>query len=72
MPDNLGELLDRIGWTTGELAERLQVSPDTTGQWRRGRRSPPPSVLVWLTEVAVAVETAGAMPPGWIEPPHGE
>ena len=63
--DALRSVLARIGWTTGELASRLDVSADTTNQWARGRRSAPPVVLVWLEQVASGVEAAGPTPPDW-------
>jgi hypothetical protein len=56
----LALLLGRIGWTTGELAARLNASPDTTRSWANGRRSTPPSVLPWLGEIATAMETVRA------------
>jgi transcriptional regulator with XRE-family HTH domain len=61
----VASLLARIGWTTGELAIRLDVSPDTTNQWARGRRAPPPEVLAWLADVATAMASADSQPVGW-------
>ena len=61
----LAKLLARIGWTTGELSARLDVSPDTTSRWARGTRTPPPSVLVWLAAIADAVATVDSQPAGW-------
>jgi transcriptional regulator with XRE-family HTH domain len=61
----LAALLARIGWTTGELAGRLDVSPDTTRQWASGRRTPPPDVMLQLEPVARAVERAWRQPDGW-------
>ena len=61
----LATLLARIGWTTGEVAARLDVSPDTARQWASGRREPPPSVLPWLADVADALATVDSQPVGW-------
>jgi transcriptional regulator with XRE-family HTH domain len=58
-------LLVRIGWSTGELAARLDVSPDTTNQWARGRRAPPPGVVEWLAAIADAIASADSQPAGW-------
>jgi transcriptional regulator with XRE-family HTH domain len=61
----LATLLARIGWTTGELARRLDIPPDTTSRWARGTRTPPPDVLTWLAEVADAVASVDSQPAGW-------
>jgi transcriptional regulator with XRE-family HTH domain len=61
----LAALLARIGWSTGELAARLDVSPDAARHWASGRREPPPSVLAWLEDIADAVASVAQLPPGW-------
>jgi hypothetical protein len=61
----IAALLARIGWTTGELATRLDISPDTSGRWARGTRGAPPSVIAWLGDIADAVETIAPLPVGW-------
>ena len=61
----IATLLARIGWTTGELAARLDVSPDTASRWARGTRTPPPSVVAWLAEIADAVAAVDSRPAGW-------
>ena len=61
----LAALLAQIGWTTGELAHRLDVSPDTTSRWARGTRGYPSSVLTWLAEIADAIATVDSLPVGW-------
>jgi transcriptional regulator with XRE-family HTH domain len=70
----LAALLARIGWTTGELAARLDISPDTTRSWANGRRSTPLSVLAWLADVAAAVTKVRPKPAGWegVRPGHRE
>jgi len=52
----LASLLARIGWTTVELARRLDVSDSTVRSWVIGRRAVPQSVLFWVGRVAKAVE----------------
>ena len=58
-------LLARLGWTTGELAARLDVSPDTARQWASGRREPPPNVAPWLARLADAIGAVESQPAGW-------
>lgn len=62
---NLNDLLAEIGWTSAELASRLDVAPDSVDKWRRGRRTPPPALLVWLAHVAECQDRAGPHPVGW-------
>jgi transcriptional regulator with XRE-family HTH domain len=63
----LAALLARIGWTTGELAARLDISRHTTGQWATGRRGAPLSVLAWLADIADAVDSVAPLPVGWAD-----
>lgn len=62
---NINQLLVSIGWTSEELAARLDVSTDTVRKWRRGRRTPPDSVLDWLGHVAECQARAGSAPADW-------
>jgi transcriptional regulator with XRE-family HTH domain len=61
----LATLLAHIGWTTGELARRLGVTDGTVRNWVTGRRSPSPSVLLWLADIADAMDRAQPLPDGW-------
>ena len=70
-PSSLGMLLERIGWTTGELAARLGIAPATVRDWVSGRRAAPPAVLEWVAHVAAAVEACGPQPEGWSNPGVG-
>ena len=69
-PD-LGALLDRIGWTTGEAADRLGVAGATVRDGASERRRAPPTVIAWLAGVAAAVEACPAQPEGWSAPGPG-
>lgn len=39
------------GWSQGELAKRLQISPSTVGMYEQGRREPSTSVLLLMAEL---------------------
>lgn len=41
-------LLDRLGYSDGELARLLQVSQSTVNRWRSGKTTPSPVVLRFL------------------------
>ena len=40
-----------MGWSQGELAEKLQVSPSAVGMYEQGRREPAAAILVHLSEL---------------------
>ena len=61
----LPTMLGHIGWTTGELARRLGVTDGTVRNWVTGRRSPSPSVLLWLADIAAVMDRAQPLPDGW-------
>jgi DNA-binding transcriptional regulator YdaS (Cro superfamily) len=61
----LANLLDLIGWTTGELAARLGVAPATVRSWCSGRREVPVAVVAWLGEVAAALARVDPPPERW-------
>jgi transcriptional regulator with XRE-family HTH domain len=62
---NLNDLMAQVGWTSAELAWRLNVAPNSVDKWRCGRRTPPNAVLAWLAHVAECQAGAGSAPPGW-------
>ncbi len=45
------KLRNAQGWTQGELAEKLEISPSTVGMYEQGRRKPDGEMLVKLCEV---------------------
>ena len=64
-PNSTRALLAEIGWTTGELARRANVSEDTAGQWARDRRPTPKIVTQWLHQIRDAIALCGPSPPDW-------
>ena len=66
----LAPLLDRIGWTPGELAGRLGCSHAYARQLRDGTREPSPDVTAWLERLAAAHD-AMPPPPDWRRPRFG-
>lgn len=66
-PTRFHTLRKRIGWTTGEVAERLGLDGgnSTIRSWDSGRRNAPPVLLARMEEVAEAVERAWRLPDGW-------
>lgn len=44
-------LRKEAGWSQGELAKRLQVSPSAVGMYEQGRREPSAQVLVDLSRI---------------------
>jgi transcriptional regulator with XRE-family HTH domain len=67
---NLADLLDDIGWSNGDLARRLDISPDTVSKWAKGRRDPPQPVMDWLGQLATCHARAGPHPKGWFDGPE--
>ena len=39
------------GWSQGELAKRLRISPSTVGMYEQGRREPSTAVLMAMSEL---------------------
>lgn len=63
--DEMAEALKAIGWTSGELARRLDIRADTVQSWLIGRRPIPPNVERWLHQVRASLSTAPQWPDGW-------
>ena len=61
----LATLLARIGWTTGELARRLDVPARTIRQWHAGTRPTPLNVLDRLARVARTMDAVWSLPVAW-------
>lgn len=40
-----------MGWSQGELARRLQISPSAVGMYEQGRREPSAAILVEISEL---------------------
>ena len=49
---DLPYLLSRIGWKQTQLAERIEVTPDTVSRWCSGKRKAPKVVLLYLELLA--------------------
>ena len=63
--DEMAATLKAIGWTSGELARRLDIRADTVQSWLIGRRPIPPNVERWLYQVRDSLSTAPQWPDGW-------
>jgi transcriptional regulator with XRE-family HTH domain len=63
--DELAEILKAIGWSSAELARRLNVRHDTVMSWLNGRRRVPDNLSAWLIKVRDAVGSAPPLPDGW-------
>ena len=47
--DRIALLRGKLGWSQGELARRLNISPSAVGMYEQGRREPPVDILVSLS-----------------------
>ncbi len=63
--DEMGRVLERIGWSPATLAARLGIRVDTVRQWLAGRRAIPPNLETWLIQLAEHMDQAPALPDGW-------
>ena len=62
-------LLWVVGWSSSELARRLDVLPETARAWLKGRREIPPRVIDWLRGHA-DYHLAHRLPADWHAPPN--
>jgi hypothetical protein len=62
--DRLPWLMVMIGWSSAELARRLDVNPETARQWVSGRSRMPEIARAWLEDLA-ACHLARLKPSGW-------
>lgn len=61
----MAALLQRIGWTGGELARRLNTRDITVSRWLNGRREIPDNLAEWLQQVADQLDKAPPLPRDW-------
>jgi hypothetical protein len=57
-------LLYVIGWSTNELARRLDITPNTARDWFSGRRPMRTEVHAWLEDLA-QLHFTRLRPPNW-------
>jgi plasmid maintenance system antidote protein VapI len=60
--EEMDQLLKEIGWTAGEAARRLNISPKTMRDMATGRRPIPERIGAWLQAVAAMMRTAPPPP----------
>ena len=48
-PFDLPAILAHLGWSQGQLAERIDVHPNTVSRWVNGKAQPPALVRIHLT-----------------------
>jgi transcriptional regulator with XRE-family HTH domain len=53
---SLRECLDRLGWSTIDLAERAAVSPVTVRRWLSGKVPVPANIVRTLEQMAALAE----------------
>lgn len=61
----MAALLRRIGWSSNELARRLDVSYRSLNGWLHDTRPIPENLAEWLREVAAAQGMAPPLPKDW-------
>jgi transcriptional regulator with XRE-family HTH domain len=77
--DQLVALLQQIGWSERDLADRLELRVGRVVRWLNGYNAAPERLLVWLRHLALAHSTGDAdiiaeahrrhaRPDGWDEP----
>lgn len=67
----MNDLLQRIGWGDGHLAQRLGIRLRTVQRWRSGYDRVPPPVLPWLRTIAETIDLL-RLPEGWHGHDHPE
>jgi transcriptional regulator with XRE-family HTH domain len=63
--DRLADALEKLGWSSQQLARHLGIRENTVRGWLSGRRSVPPNVLDWIERKAAAFATVPDLPEGW-------
>ena len=54
---SLHECLDRLGWSTMDLADRAAVSPVTVRRWLNGKVPVPDNIVRTLEQMTTLAET---------------
>ena len=61
--DRLSQVLADLGWSSQELARRLNIAERSVRRWLSGQQEVPPGIETWL-EAMAALMRSGPPPPG--------
>jgi ribosome-binding protein aMBF1 (putative translation factor) len=63
--ERLAIACDELGWSSGELARRLNIREDSVRQYISGKRNIPDGLGVWLDACVEIARTMPKHPEGW-------